>query len=87
MLPPERAERWPDFMCKNHEPSYISSRLVGQLYRRIRLLDDALNLTIVMEENIPIMLDPDLEYPGWERYQNIAKSQFDSYHAYIRVRF
>uniref|UniRef100_A0AAF5PSN0 RNA-directed RNA polymerase n=3 Tax=Wuchereria bancrofti TaxID=6293 RepID=A0AAF5PSN0_WUCBA len=84
MLPPERAERWPDFMCKNHEPSYISSRLVGQLYRRIRLLDDALNLTIVMEENIPIMLDPDLEYPGWERYQNIAKSQFDSYHAYIR---
>ncbi|KAL3986069.1 RNA dependent RNA polymerase family protein [Acanthocheilonema viteae] len=84
MLPPERAERWPDFMCKNHEPSYISSRLVGQLYRRIRLLDDALNLTTAVEGTVPIILDPDLEYPGWERYKNIAQTELDSYHAYIR---
>uniref|UniRef100_A0A915Q3T6 RNA-dependent RNA polymerase n=1 Tax=Setaria digitata TaxID=48799 RepID=A0A915Q3T6_9BILA len=84
MLPPERAERWPDFMCKNHEPSYISSRLVGQLYR---LLDDALNITAAMEGSIPVTLDPDLEYPGWQRYHNIAQAQFDSYHAHIRVTF
>ncbi|MCP9260836.1 RNA-dependent RNA polymerase EGO-1 [Dirofilaria immitis] len=84
MLPPERAERWPDFMCKNHEPSYISSRLVGQLYRRIRLLNDALNLTAAMEGSLPVTLDPDLEYPDWERYQNIAQTQLDSYHAHIR---
>ncbi|EJD73758.1 RNA dependent RNA polymerase [Loa loa] len=84
ILPPERAERWPDFMCKNHEPSYISSRLVGQLYRRIRLLDDALNLTAAMEGSVTIMLDPDLEYPGWEQYQNVAKIQLDSYHSHIR---
>uniref|UniRef100_A0A0R3RH91 RNA-dependent RNA polymerase n=1 Tax=Elaeophora elaphi TaxID=1147741 RepID=A0A0R3RH91_9BILA len=84
MLPPERAERWPDFMCKNHEPSYISSRLVGQLYRRIRLLDDALNLTAAMEGSLPIVSDPYLEYPDWERYQNIAQAELDSYHAHIR---
>uniref|UniRef100_A0A8R1XQ56 RNA-directed RNA polymerase n=1 Tax=Onchocerca volvulus TaxID=6282 RepID=A0A8R1XQ56_ONCVO len=84
MLPPERAERWPDFMCKNHEPSYISSRLVGQLYRRIRRLSDALNLTAAMEGSLSITLDPDLEYPDWEQYQNIAQAQLDSYHAHIR---
>jgi len=32
-MPPERPERLPDFMEKNYEPMYISSRLNGQLYR------------------------------------------------------
>ncbi|CAG9539819.1 unnamed protein product [Cercopithifilaria johnstoni] len=84
MLPPERAERWPDFMRKNHEPSYISSRLVGQLYRRIRLLDDALNLTTAVEENVPVTLDRDLEYPDWEQYEDVAQKELDFYHSHIR---
>ena len=32
-VPPERAERSPDFMEKNNEPCYISTRLNGQLFR------------------------------------------------------
>lgn len=36
--PPERAERTPDFMEKNNEPTYVSSRLNGQLFRSLFLL-------------------------------------------------
>lgn len=39
-----------------------------------------------MEGSVPVALDPDLEYPGWERYRNIAQTELDSYNAHIRVR-
>lgn len=32
-IPPERPERSPDFMEKNHALAYISNRLNGQLFR------------------------------------------------------
>ncbi|VDK18533.1 unnamed protein product [Anisakis simplex] len=85
LVPPERSERWPDFMCKNHEPNYISPRLVGQLYRRIRLVDDVLTLTSALEDVTVLELDPMLIFPGWEGYTTIAQLQLDSYNAHIRA--
>ncbi|VDN18471.1 unnamed protein product [Gongylonema pulchrum] len=87
VIPPERACRWPDFMCKNHEPSYVSPRLVGQLFRRVHLLVDVFNHVGAVEDASPLDLDPDLEYPGWEDYRIAAQTQFDCYHAHIKVRF
>lgn len=70
-MPPERAERSPDFMEKNNEPMYISSRLNGQLYRsnlfnylistnfrRAKEIDDILTIATQDEEmaNIELFL-------------------------------
>ncbi|KAK6109450.1 RNA dependent RNA polymerase family protein [Brugia pahangi] len=85
MIPPERPERWPDFMCKTHEPSYVSTRLVGQLFRRIRLIDDVLTITRAHEKQAEVTVDPLLEYSGWESYENDATLNLIAYSAHIRA--
>ncbi|MCP9264482.1 RNA-dependent RNA polymerase [Dirofilaria immitis] len=85
MIPPERPERWPDFMCKTHEPSYVSTRLVGQLFRRIRLVHDVLIITNVCEERSEIEVDRFLKYDGWESYENDAKLNLLAYSAHIKA--
>uniref|UniRef100_A0A1I8EUD5 RNA-directed RNA polymerase n=1 Tax=Wuchereria bancrofti TaxID=6293 RepID=A0A1I8EUD5_WUCBA len=85
MIPPERPERWPDFMCKTHEPSYVSTRLVGQLFRRIRLIDDVLTITSTHKAQSEVKVDPLLEYIGWESYENDAVLNLTAYSAHIRA--
>ncbi|VDK32350.1 unnamed protein product, partial [Gongylonema pulchrum] len=85
LVPPEKPERWPDFMHKTHEPSYVSPRLVGQLYRRIRLIQDVLAVTSANEELTQIKLDPLLVYEGWEEYEFEARRNLDAYNAHIRA--
>uniref|UniRef100_A0A0R3RI61 RNA-directed RNA polymerase n=1 Tax=Elaeophora elaphi TaxID=1147741 RepID=A0A0R3RI61_9BILA len=85
IMPPERPERWPDFMCKTHEPSYVSTRLVGQLFRRIRLIHDVLTITSACEKYSEIIVDPLLKYSGWESYENDAKLNLVAYSAHIRA--
>uniref|UniRef100_A0A915DA62 RNA-dependent RNA polymerase n=1 Tax=Ditylenchus dipsaci TaxID=166011 RepID=A0A915DA62_9BILA len=46
--PPERSERSPDYMEKVNEPSYISSRLNGQLFRRAKQIDDIISATNII---------------------------------------
>uniref|UniRef100_A0A8R1TZT7 RNA-directed RNA polymerase n=1 Tax=Onchocerca volvulus TaxID=6282 RepID=A0A8R1TZT7_ONCVO len=85
IMPPERPEHWPDFMCKNHEPSYVSTRLVGQLFRRIRLVHDVLTITSASEEHSQVTVDFLLEYNGWESYEENAKSNLLVYSAHIKA--
>ncbi|KAL3986130.1 RNA dependent RNA polymerase family protein [Acanthocheilonema viteae] len=85
IMPPERPERWPDFMCKTHEPSYVSTRLVGQLFRRIRLIDDVITITSVCEGHSQVTVDPLLKYNGWETYEKSAELNLIAYSAHIRA--
>ncbi|KHN78229.1 putative RNA-dependent RNA polymerase SHL2 [Toxocara canis] len=84
-LPPERAERWPDFMNKPYEPSYVSPRLLGHLFRRTRLVEDVLTITTAYEERDAVSLDIDLLYPRREEYYEDAKAEFNTYSADVRA--
>nr|CAD2132621.1 unnamed protein product [Meloidogyne enterolobii] len=79
--PPERFERAPDFMEKeSSEPQYHSSRLNGQLHRRVSELSDFLSSVIVQEStNLP---DPDemlLSNDGHDAYLVKAQTDYNLY--------
>uniref|UniRef100_A0A914IBG5 RNA-directed RNA polymerase n=1 Tax=Globodera rostochiensis TaxID=31243 RepID=A0A914IBG5_GLORO len=86
-IPPERAERSPDFMEKNNEPMYISSRLNGQLYRRAREIDDILIIASLDEEELTnVEMDPLLYCRGWDESEvlELAVQQYEAYSANIQ---
>uniref|UniRef100_A0A914X2Y9 RNA-dependent RNA polymerase n=1 Tax=Plectus sambesii TaxID=2011161 RepID=A0A914X2Y9_9BILA len=84
-IPPEKPERYPDFMDKLHEPCYISPRLIGQLYRRIKAVDDVFELTEKPTSQMKIVVDRDLIVDGWEEYAGVAQVERDKYGANIRA--
>uniref|UniRef100_A0A914DMZ6 RNA-directed RNA polymerase n=1 Tax=Acrobeloides nanus TaxID=290746 RepID=A0A914DMZ6_9BILA len=85
--PPERCERWADFMEKSHEPSYASTRLIGQLFRRVKVIDDSVKLMIMESEQVTIPQDPLIDYPGWERWEKETITEYETYSAHLQVYF
>uniref|UniRef100_A0A914E5F4 RNA-dependent RNA polymerase n=2 Tax=Acrobeloides nanus TaxID=290746 RepID=A0A914E5F4_9BILA len=83
--PPERCERWADFFEKSHEPAYASPRLVGQLYRRVKEVDDI--LAIAMNENdvTTIHQDPLLDVDGWQHFSDTAAQDYHRYKTQIQI--
>lgn len=49
------------------------------------MLEDVIGVTIATEDVVPIVLDPELIYPGWESYKETAEKHLNVYNAHIRV--
>ncbi|VDK18516.1 unnamed protein product, partial [Anisakis simplex] len=77
-LPPEKAERWPDFMTKSHKPCYVSPRLLGYLFR-FTFHFDVLAIASVSEQREALELDQDLLYEGREEYLEIARERYNAF--------
>lgn len=84
MEPPERSERRPDFAVNRYHgnASYQSSRLLGQLHRELRSVNDVVMSSCAKQ--LPIQLDRLLDWPGWEAFADNAKIQMLRYNGQIR---
>uniref|UniRef100_A0A914WKM5 RNA-dependent RNA polymerase n=1 Tax=Plectus sambesii TaxID=2011161 RepID=A0A914WKM5_9BILA len=85
-LPPERPVYYPDFMGYGFKPTYYSPRLLGEIFRRIKAVDNVYSLT----ENAmqaEVVVDPDLTIDGWNRpcFLLDARLQRNNYAALIRA--
>ncbi|KAG8198905.1 hypothetical protein JTE90_015117 [Oedothorax gibbosus] len=78
-----RPDQYPDFMQKGLiANSYHSKRALGSLYRSSRVLDacsSKINLSIQS-----VTVDPDLNYPGWEKYEESAERHRKKYVSMIQ---
>ncbi|ORZ25193.1 RNA dependent RNA polymerase-domain-containing protein [Absidia repens] len=68
--------RYPDFMCKEDKPSYVSKKVLGLMFRRINKMDyDEYESTLVDD---PIY-DTRLRVPGMERFIASARQSLEKY--------
>ncbi|CEF66953.1 RNA-dependent RNA polymerase, eukaryotic-type family-containing protein [Strongyloides ratti] len=79
--PPELPERFPDYMEKRRFQSYESPRLLGQLYRRLKKVDDILTISLTHTSKEEIEIDSEFVINGWEAYKEVALNRYRAYKA------
>ncbi|CAB3407578.1 unnamed protein product [Caenorhabditis bovis] len=85
LIPPERAERVPDYhMGNDHMPMYVSPRLCGKLFREFKAIDDVLKISEERDEQTEITIDETIYIDGFEKYMMNAKENLARYNAQLR---
>uniref|UniRef100_A0A7E4ZUQ1 RNA-directed RNA polymerase n=1 Tax=Panagrellus redivivus TaxID=6233 RepID=A0A7E4ZUQ1_PANRE len=76
--PPERVERYPDFMSKDHRPFYQSNRLMGHVHRKIQQFVDSVGAFIDSDADLAV-LDEYVDLEGWEQYESEAEVIYENF--------
>ncbi|PIC47063.1 hypothetical protein B9Z55_006540 [Caenorhabditis nigoni] len=85
MIPPERAERVPDYhMGNDHTPMYVSPRLCGKLFREFKAIDDVLKISEERDEQVEITIDETIMVDGYKEYMHSAREDLARYNAQLR---
>ncbi|CAI5437645.1 unnamed protein product [Caenorhabditis angaria] len=84
-LPPERAERVPDYhMGNDHSPVYVSPRLCGKLFREFKAIDDVLKISEERDEQLEIPIDETIIVAGYDEFMPRAREELARYNAQLR---
>ncbi|KAF8782261.1 putative RNA-dependent RNA polymerase 1 like protein [Argiope bruennichi] len=81
--PPERPDRFPDFMERNYKETYKSKKALGKMYRVAHDYESENQEASITYQDIKV--DPDLEYPGWERYKENAIKSRNKYNTLLKT--
>ncbi|XP_054724114.1 uncharacterized protein LOC129234216 isoform X1 [Uloborus diversus] len=79
----ERPTTYPDFMEKNHREVYKSQNALGKMYRVC--IDFESENQSASTSYKDIQVDPDLIYPGWQRYEENAIMSRNKYNSLLRT--
>ena len=75
----EKSTRKPDFLEREHEPAYRSNRLNGELFRRIKGIDQVLEATVETRKDASLLdlsfVHSDITDEEWK----IARDHYSQY--------
>ncbi|GBM09163.1 RNA-dependent RNA polymerase 1 [Araneus ventricosus] len=80
---PERPEQFPDFMERNYKETYRSEKALGKMFRVAHDYESENQDASITY--LDIKADPDLEYPGWERYKENAIKSRNKYNTLLKT--
>ncbi|CAL1273134.1 unnamed protein product [Larinioides sclopetarius] len=81
--PEEKPERFPDFMERSYKETYRSEKALGKMYRVAHDYESENQDASITY--LDIKSDPDLEYPGWERYKENAIKSRNKYNTLLKT--
>lgn len=76
----------PDYYDGVFKPNYVSPRLNGQLYRRVKVVDDTISVAIEDKTNKKSRIDDTFYIDGiTEKHMEIARNNFLGYESSLKV--
>uniref|UniRef100_A0AC34F872 RNA-directed RNA polymerase n=1 Tax=Panagrolaimus sp. ES5 TaxID=591445 RepID=A0AC34F872_9BILA len=82
-LPPEKVERFPNFMCKGSASSYKSNRLLGELYNRAMEVREIIRVEEIASTDEKVKIDESVLMLGDHVYEDAAQTAYDEYRTLI----
>ncbi|CAO4360100.1 unnamed protein product [Caenorhabditis nigoni] len=85
-IPPEGAERIPDYhMANERVPMYVSPRLCGRLFREFQAIDNVIKISEERDEQFEVQIDETLMIQGYEDYMEEARKDLANYNGQLRA--
>uniref|UniRef100_A0A914Z7B8 RNA-dependent RNA polymerase n=1 Tax=Panagrolaimus superbus TaxID=310955 RepID=A0A914Z7B8_9BILA len=84
-LPPEKVERYPNFMNFKSASAYKSNRLLGELYNRAMEVGEIIRVEEIVYLDEKVEIDESVLMSNDHRYENIAQSAYDEYRTLVGV--
>uniref|UniRef100_A0A914Z7Y8 RNA-dependent RNA polymerase n=1 Tax=Panagrolaimus superbus TaxID=310955 RepID=A0A914Z7Y8_9BILA len=82
-LPPEKVERFPNFMTKSSASAYKSNRLLGELYNRAMEVGEVIRIEEIVYLDEKVEIDESVLISDDHIYEDIAQTDYDEYRTLV----